>query len=175
MSTSFSVIVAADQLRGIGKDGTLPWHLPGDMAFYKRTTLAAPRGQHNAVIMGRKTFESIPARFRPLKDRLNVVLSRAPQYTPEGALKVGSLDEALQVVTARSDIAHAFVIGGGQLYDEALRHPACARVIITRVHASFACDTFLAPFEHSFVLTHTDGPHADDAASYTFETYERRP
>jgi len=174
VSAVFSVIVAADQARGIGKNGTLPWRLPGDMAFYKRTTLQAAQGQQNAVIMGRKTFESIPAKFRPLKNRLNLVLTRNADYTPEGAARVGSLEEALQYIAARTDIAHAFVIGGGELYRDALLHPACARVIITRVHATFDCDTGLAPFEHNFVLTHSDGPHTDDAARYTFETYERR-
>ena len=175
MSGLFTVIVAADQARGIGKGGTLPWRLPGDMAFYKRTTLAAAPGQQNAVIMGRKTFESIPAKFRPLKDRLNVVLTRSASYAPEGALRAGSLDEALQLLERRDDITHSFVIGGGELYREALEHPACARVIVTRVHARFDCDTQLAPFEQAFVLTHSDGPHVDEVASYTFETYERSP
>ena len=72
-----SVVVAATRKGGIGKDGGLPWRIPADMAFFKQVTLAAAEGRRNAVVMGRKTWESIPAKFRPLPGRLNVVLSRA--------------------------------------------------------------------------------------------------
>jgi dihydrofolate reductase len=179
VTREFSVIVAADEARGIGKDGALPWRLPGDMAYYKRTTSEAPPGQQNAVVMGRATFESIPSKFRPLKQRLNVVLSRDAAYAPDGVLRASSLEEALTLLDARADIAHVFIVGGAQLYREALLHPACTRVLLTRVHARFDCDTFLAPFEHDFVLERRDGPlrEPDDAHAppYTFETYLRRP
>ena len=172
---SFSIIVAADEERGIGRDGKLPWHLPGDMAFYKRTTTAAPAGKQNALIMGRKTFDSIPVKFRPLRQRLNVVLTRSPDYVPEaGVVVAGSLASALALVAERDDIAQTFVIGGGELYAEALQHPSCLRVLLTRVHARFACDTHLLPFEDRFARTHADGPHCDDGVAYTFESYERR-
>jgi dihydrofolate reductase len=178
VSREFSLIVAADEALGIGHAGGLPWRLPGDMAYYKRTTSNAPAGQQNAVIMGRRTFESIPAKFRPLKGRLNVVLSRDPAYAPAGVLPAGALAEALALLEGRAEIAHVFIVGGAELYREALLHPACTRVLLTRVHARFACDTFLAPFEHDFMLAGRDGPHhePDDAGapSYTFETYLRR-
>lgn len=173
--SGFAIIVAADEQRGIGKDNTLPWRLPGDMAFYKRTTISAPENKQNALIMGRRTFESIPKKFRPLPQRLNIVLTRDGSYVPEGgALRASSLDEALALVAARDDVGQTFVIGGGQLFDEALQRHDCERIIITRVHATFDCDTFLVPFEQAFELKHSDGPHQDEAASYTFETYERR-
>jgi dihydrofolate reductase len=182
VTRAFSIIVAADEARGIGRAGGLPWHLPGDMAYYKRTTSSAPAGKRNAVVMGRKTYESIPAKFRPLKGRLNVVLSRDPAYTPEDVLRAQSLERALAALESREEIAQIFIVGGAELYREALQHPACSCVFLTRVHARFECDTFLVPFEHDFVLTRRDGPHREPnqpndgvVVSYTFETYERRP
>jgi dihydrofolate reductase len=179
VTRAFSLIVAADEARGIGRAGALPWRLPGDMAYYKRKTSEAPAGMQNAVVMGRRTFESIPAKFRPLKQRLNVVLSREPSYAPEGVLRAASLEQALSLLEARADVAHVFVVGGAELYREALLHPACSQVLLTRVHARFDCDTFLAPFEHDFVLERRAGPLREpndaQAPSYTFETYLRRP
>ena len=85
---SFAIVVAADEARGIGAGNTLPWKLPTEMAYFKRVTTVAPPGRQNAVVMGRKTYESIPGKFRPLRDRLNVVLSRDPAYAAEGARTV---------------------------------------------------------------------------------------
>jgi dihydrofolate reductase len=170
----FEIVVAADEARGIGRQGGLPWKLPGDMALFKRLTSEAPEGQVNAVVMGRKTYESIPPRFRPLRGRLNVVLSRQPDFASDGGVLVHrSLDAALSALAERAELAKTFVIGGGELYVQALAHPACARVHLTRVHATFACDTFLSPFEDRFRLVTRDGPHRDDSVTYTFETYER--
>lgn len=171
--TPFAIVVAADEARGIGQQGTLPWRLPGDMAFFKRLTTSASPGKQNAVIMGRKTYASIPPKFRPLPQRLNVVLSRTPSALSEPVLTATSLDAALEALAARSDLEQTFVIGGGQLYGEALKHPACTRVYLTRVHATFPCDTFLAPFEERFRLVTQDGPYDDHGVRYTFETYER--
>lgn len=170
----FSIVVAADEANGIGIEGRLPWHLPGDMAFFKRTTSEAPAGTKNAVIMGRKTYESIPKKFRPLKDRFNIVLSRSPNYAGEaGTILAGSLDEALRSAEALR-AQRVFVIGGGAVYAEALRHVGCVAVLLTRVHARFACDTFLPPLDPTFQLSHSSGPERDGDVSYTFETYGRR-
>jgi dihydrofolate reductase len=126
------------------------------------------------VIMGRKTYESIPNKFRPLKNRLNLVLTRSPDQALVGCEVLGSLDAALKRASERADVAKIFVIGGGELYREALQHPACAEVLLTQVHARFTCDTELPPFEHLFVKTKSDGPHTEGGISYTFETYTRR-
>ena len=91
---AFSLVVAADQENGIGKGGKLPWRLPGEMAYFKRLTTEAPAGRRNAVIMGRKTYESIQPKYRPLTDRFNMVLSRDMTYRPQGAFVVSSLDAA---------------------------------------------------------------------------------
>jgi dihydrofolate reductase len=169
----FALVVAADEQRGIGRDGTLPWRLPGDMAFFKRVTSEATPGKQNAVLMGRKTYASIPAKFRPLPGRLNLVLSRDPAYVPEGAERVPSLEEAVETAGKNPQIEQLFVIGGGDVYAQALAHAACERVYLTRVHGTFDCDTFLAPFERQFRLIESNGPHRDGDVSYTFETYQR--
>ena len=169
----FSIVVAADQANGIGQGGKLPWRLPAEMAFFKRLTTQAAPGRRNAVIMGRKTYESIAPRFRPLSERFNMVLSRDPSYRPQGAFVVSSLAEALRELTQLETLDQLFCIGGGELYTTALAHPLCRRVYLTRVHADFDCDTRLAGFEEDFQLIAQDGPHTEGELSYTFETYQR--
>lgn len=162
------LVVAADEAGGIGKDGKLPWRLPGEMAYFKRLTSEARPGLRNAVLMGRKTYESIAPKFRPLAGRLNLVLTRGA-WAAEGATALHSLDEA---IAATTDVDHLFVIGGGEIYRQALAHPACARVYLTRVFGRFDCDTFL-PSLDGFARTGSDGPHAERGLSYSFEVWER--
>ena len=133
-------VVAADLGGGIGKDGDLPWRLPADLKYFRDLTIGEGA---NAVIMGRKTWVSIPARFRPLPRRRNIVLSRNPELELEGeALLAKGFDQALAL---SADCACAFVIGGASLYQSAFESPLCDRVYLTRVHAELACDTFLPP------------------------------
>jgi dihydrofolate reductase len=172
MSVDFAIVVAADEARGIGRAGALPWRLPGEMAYFKRITTEAAAAKQNAVIMGRRTFDSIAPKFRPLAGRTNVVLSRDPDHRPAGALRAGSLDEALALVAGDPLLDRCFVIGGGALYADALVHPRCTRVYLTRVHARFDCDVFLPAFEARFRRVAADGPHREGALSYTFEIYD---
>lgn len=169
-----AVIVAMDRARGIGKDGDLPWRLPGEMAYFRRLTREAPEGERNAVIMGRKTFESIPAKFRPLPGRLNLVLSRAPDYLPDGAARVANLEEALHLVGERPDIHRVFVIGGSSVYAAALAHPACDTLYITQVDATMPCDTFFPPFEGPFERVERSEVHREGGLCYTFDVHRRR-
>jgi dihydrofolate reductase len=170
---AFSIVVAADQANGIGRAGKLPWRLSAEMAHFKRLTTEAPGGRRNAVIMGRKTFESILPKFRPLSDRFNMVLSREPSYRPQGAFVVSSLDQALHELAKLETLGQVFCIGGGELYAAALQHPRCVRVHLTRVHAKFDCDTRLADLGADFRRVSEDGPKVEGEVSYTFEVYER--
>ena len=132
-----SLIVACTGEGGIGKDGQLPWRLPGDMAYFKRVTTggsAADAGtgeKLNAVVMGRKTWDSIPAKFRPLAGRVNVVLSRNPGALglPADVLGATSLPDALSAVDDRADIDQCFIIGGAEVYREALKLPRLCKVV----------------------------------------------
>ena len=97
----------------IGAGGVMPWHVPEDLAHFKAITLGAP------VVMGRKTWESLPPRFRPLPGRENVVVTRDPAWAAEGAVRAGSVDEAL-AIAGESDPECIWVIGGGELFREAI-------------------------------------------------------
>lgn len=133
----FSIIVAISHSdRAIGVGGRLPWHIPGDLAAFAKTTKGAPpEGKINAVIMGRRTFDSLPARVRPLPGRLNVVLSRQRSQAdfPENVLCFRSLEDALLNLSARDDVNDIFVAGGESVYVDALAHPKCAALYITYV------------------------------------------
>jgi dihydrofolate reductase len=122
-----TIIVATDTQRGIGINNQLPWRLPEDLAFFKRTTSGHP------IIMGRKTFDSIG---RPLPNRRNIVITRNPEWRHDGVEAVTSLDEAAKLVGD----TEAFIIGGAQIYVEALPH--CDRLIVTEIGKSFNCDAF---------------------------------
>jgi len=130
-----SLIVAYALNRVIGRDNTLPWKLPSDLAHFKRTTLGHP------VIMGRKTWESLG---RPLPGRQNIVISRNPHYEAAGAVCVNNLAQAIEVV---QDAEQAFVIGGAQIYQEAL--PFAQSVIATEVMADIEGDAFFAPLDNA--------------------------
>jgi len=125
--TKLSMIVATANNRIIGKDNDMPWHLPADLAYFKKTTLGKP------VIMGRKTYESIG---RPLPGRRNIVISRDATYHAEGVDAVTTVDAALALV---NDVEEVMVIGGGAIYAHCL--PAATRLYITHIEAEIAGDT----------------------------------
>ncbi len=124
------LVVACDMQRGIGKDNRLPWRLKGDMKFFRELTSSNAAGE-SAVILGRKTWESIPDKNRPLPGRLNVLLTRNKEYpVPPSVIVCHSLDEAIEVLSARQ-IARCFVIGGADVYAKALAHPQ-----VSTIHSS---------------------------------------
>lgn len=130
-----SAIVAVGKNLEIGKDNQLLWHLPSDMKYFKEITT----GHH--VIMGRKSYESIPEKYRPLPNRVNVVVSRQTDLLIEGALVTTSIDEAIETAAAAGE-NEVFIIGGGQIYNLAMRTGLIDRLYITWVEANFDADTF---------------------------------
>jgi dihydrofolate reductase len=130
-----SLIAAVARNRALGKDGQLLWHLPEDMRYFRETTRGKP------VIMGRKTWESLPDAFRPLPGRRNIVISRNSAYEAPGATLAGSLDEAVRLT---QDDAEVFVIGGAEIYRQAL--PLAQRLYLTEVAQDFAADVFFPEF-----------------------------
>lgn len=171
VSRRFDVVVAADEAGGIGRDGRLPWRLPGEMKHFVALTRGGEDEPTNAVIMGRATWISIPERFRPLAGRRNVVLSRTPDFAPEGAEVARSFEEALALVA--EDAGQIFVIGGGALYREALAHPECRSIYLTRVCRTFDCDTSLPVLEPRFRREEVLGEGEDDGIRYRFERWGR--
>ena len=126
-----SLIAAVAKNRAIGKDNKLLWHLPEDMRHFRETTRGKP------VIMGRKTWESLPDSFRPLPGRHNIVVSRNPAYQAPGATLVASLKEAL--LKAGKD-EEAFVIGGEEIYHQAM--PIAQKLYLTEINQDFDGDAF---------------------------------
>ena len=155
------IIVAIADNNAIGKDNALLWHISEDLKFFKRTTMGCP------VIMGRKTFESIG---RPLPKRTNIVVSRSGYDAPEGVVVVSSLEEAFASVPG--DVERAFVIGGGQIYAQAMSQ--ADRLIVTHVHTIIEdADTFF-PAIDPLVWSVSDRSElqTDAETGYTFEFVE---
>ena len=166
---AFEIVVAADEDDGIARQGELPWHLPGDLAYFRRVTTAGETT--NTVIMGRKTWESIPPRFRPLPERRNVVLTRNPSFEAPGGVPVhASLEDALRDCPAEGK---CFVVGGGEIYRQAIASPSCRRVLLTRVEGRFGCDTFFPPIPGDYRLVGESDRHEENGTGYRFLVYER--
>jgi dihydrofolate reductase/thymidylate synthase len=131
--------------RGIGAAGQLPWHIPSELKHFASVTSNAPNNMINAVIMGKNTWESIPQNKRPLKNRINVVLSRKGiqlEANDEHLLVCDSLQGAVEKLSQRKNINKVFVIGGQQVYSEAIKSPNCSKIYITEIYQNYECDTF---------------------------------
>jgi dihydrofolate reductase len=159
-----SLIAAVARHRVIGQDNRLPWHLPGDMRHFRETTRGRP------VIMGRKTWESLPEKFRPLPGRLNVVVSGNPGYPAPGAVGAGSLVAAIE--KAEGNGGEVFVIGGAGLYRQAL--PFAGRLYLTEIDAEFPGDA-LFPEINSDEWREVERSHplVEAGLTYAFAVYQR--
>ncbi|KAJ9674775.1 hypothetical protein PVL29_023981 [Vitis rotundifolia] len=178
---TYQVVVAATRKMGIGKDGKLPWNLPSDLKFFKKLTMTtSDPGKKNAVVMGRKTWESIPLNYRPLPGRLNVVLTRSGSFdiaTVENVVICGSMLSALKLLAKSPyclSIDKVFVIGGGQILREALNAPGCDAIHITKIETSIECDTFIPTIDTSvFHPWYSSAPLLENNILYSFVTYVR--
>ncbi|WP_302174504.1 dihydrofolate reductase [uncultured Hydrogenophaga sp.] len=148
----------------IGRDNRMPWHLPEDLAHFKRTTLGCP------VVMGRKTWDSLPPRFRPLPGRANIVLSRDTAWQAEGAERAASLDEALALCAGQPDV---WVIGGAQIYAQALDRASTA--VVTEIGREFEGDAHAPVFGPEWTEAKRETHVSADGLPYAFVTLERRP
>ena len=147
----------------IGRDNTLPWHLPEDLKRFKRLTMGKP------IVMGRKTFESIG---KPLPGRQNIVVTRDANYRREGVTVVHGVEEALRAAAGAAEI---MVIGGADLFRLFL--PYASRIHLTRVHADVAGDVLWSALDDTWGVVESE-PHAADerhAHPMTFEVWEKRP
>ena len=131
------MIAAISQNGVIGKDNDLVWNLPDDMRFFMKTTTGHP------VIMGRKNYESLPEKFRPLPNRTNIVITRNENYTAEGAEVVHSIEDALKA-TEKSAPKECFIIGGGEIYRIGL--PYANRMYLTEIEGVYDGDTFFPEY-----------------------------
>jgi len=130
-----SLIVAIAENNVIGKDNDLIWHLPNDMKFFKETT------QNHHIITGRKNYISIPEKYRPLANRTNIVLTRQTDFKEDGCVVAHSLEDAIEHAKNNNE-TELFIIGGGQIYKEALEKDLIDKMYVTHVHQEFNGDTF---------------------------------
>jgi dihydrofolate reductase len=159
-----SMIAAVARNRVIGGDNQLLWHLPEDMRHFRETTRGKP------VIMGRKTWESLPDSFRPLPGRHNIVISRNPAYPATGATLAGSLEEA--ILKAGSGV-EAFVIGGAELYRQAL--PLASRLYLTEIEQDFEGDAFFPEvMPQDWQETSRQTQQGKSSPQFSFVVYQRR-
>ena len=158
---ALTLVVAIDAQRGIGIDNQLPWHLPEDLAHFKRVTLGKP------IVMGRKTFDSIG---RPLPKRRNIVITRNPGWSHEGVETASSLPAAIALLNGEA----ASIIGGAQIFNEAIE--LADRLIVTEIDHVFRCDTFFPPIDPAVWQETARETHHSDANGYDFAyvTYLRK-
>jgi len=191
----FNVILAMDKNRGLGNQGQLVWQLKKDMAFFKSLTTSQnltltetefginrihtpsikdqkANPSLNSVIMGRKTWESIPEKFRPLKNRENIVLSRSKAAIHPQVKVVPDFEQSL--VLAGQSESETFVIGGGQLYRQSILHPKCQRIYITQIEHAYTCDTYFPSVPEYFKLQGRSGVYHQEEVSFTFLIYENQ-
>ena len=157
-----TIVVAYSANRVIGLDGELPWRLPGDMRHFRELTIGG------TVLMGRRTFESLPERFRPLPQRRNLVLSHDPAYAPDGAESFTDLPAALAACDH-----DCFVIGGEVTYRETLA--SCELVHATEIDTELDGDAFFPELEPGqWICAHSSERMVENGLSFAFRTYERR-
>ncbi|MGE0351377.1 dihydrofolate reductase [Hydrogenophaga sp.] len=147
----------------IGKDNALPWHLPEDMAHFKRLTMGCP------VIMGRKTWDSLPAKFRPLPGRQNIVVTRNTAWQATGAQRAGSVLQAVALCPPDSAV---WVIGGAQIYAAAL--PLAQRAQVTEIDQRFEGDAFAPELGSEWQETAREAHIAANGLPFAFVTYTRK-
>lgn len=183
----FSIIVSMHvSSNGIGKDNQLPWKIKEDMKFFKDTTTSTTTADaKNVVIMGRKTWESLPASFSPLPGRINVVLSRDAAIRehsafPDDVITANSLDNALQLLAnheseGKLKVEKVFIIGGEALYREAVQSSQCESILLTEVHGDFPAgfDTFFPTIPaHKYRQVARSVKKAGEGFAYYFTEYE---
>jgi len=156
-----SLIVAHDENHVIGYENGMPWHLPGDLQYFKDKTMGKP------MIMGRKTFESIG---RPLPGRRNIVVTRDDNYHAEGIETVTSMEQAL---TLAGDVPEIMIIGGEQIFRQSM--DLTDRIYITKINHSFKGDTFFPQYEDDFMLVSSqEQEKAQEGYTYQYQIFERK-
>ena len=175
----FNLIVAIDEKYGIGKDAGLPWHLAADLKHFKKiTTQVRSPGKQNVVLMGRKTWDSLPDKFRPLPDRLNVVLSRQEKFPlPPGVYQIKMFDDIFSLLNQdlRGRGEQVFIIGGAEIFRTAMERLPHYRLYVTHIAGDFKCDTFFSCRDLKiFNWISQTSPMIENAITYSFAEYETK-
>lgn len=162
-----SIIVAVAENNVIGKDNSLIWHLPADMKYFKEKTTS------HCVITGRKNYESIPEKFRPLPNRTNIVITRQKNYSAPGAIVVGSFEEAIDKAKQTGD-PEIFIIGGAEIFKQSMQ--LADKLYLTKIHHYFVGDVYFPVINHGdWKEIHQQKGIVDEKNKYEhdFFTYEK--
>ncbi|HYG50029.1 MAG TPA: dihydrofolate reductase [Flavobacteriales bacterium] len=158
-----SVIVAIAKNNAIGKNNQLLWHLPADMKYFKEKTMG------HCVLTGRKNFESIPPKFRPLPGRTNIVVTREKNYNAQGVYVVDSVEAGIEFARSQGE-TELFIIGGGQIYMECMVKNLVDTLYVTHVNGVFEADTYFPAFNpHKWHKTLSQSCPADEKHAYSYE------
>ena len=170
------IIAAIDKNNGLGINNTIPWHLSADLKYFKKiTTEVTAANKQNAVIMGRKTWDSIPDKYKPLPERLNIVLTRNQNIQlPENVLSFSSLEQATKTLNQppqANNIENLFIIGGASIYEQAINLPDCSKLYLTHLKKEYHCDTFFPKYEKYFKLISKSEVHEEKGIEFFFSIY----
>lgn len=161
-----SLIAAIGKNGAIGKDNDLIWHLPIDMRFFRDTTVG------HFVIMGRKNYDSIPEKYRPLSGRTNVIVTRKKDFEASDCLVVNSIEEGIEAAKCQGD-DEVFVIGGGQIYKQALEDDLIDVLYLTHINESFEADVFFPEFDKTKWRRKLISSHPkDEKHPHSFKIYK---
>jgi len=150
-----SIIVAKSKNNVIGSNGSIPWNIPKDLKYFKELT------EGNTVIMGRKTYESLPKDKKPLPNRINIVITRDINFTANGCIVLGSLEEAILKIDNRKD---TFIIGGGEIYKQAINF--VDKIYITEINDEYEGDTYFPEISDKWNLV-----DVEESKECNFMTY----
>ena len=159
-----NIIFARSANGVIGKNNAMPWHVPEDLAHFKKLTLGNP------VIMGRKTWDSLPAKFRPLPGRTNVVITRQTGWQAEGTQIARSLQDALTLCQTSNEV---WIIGGAQIYAQA--EPLAQHIEVTEIAQDFEGDAFAPTLGAHWIETAREPHVASSGLHFSFVTYKKTP
>ncbi|KAG7189134.1 hypothetical protein KM043_008702 [Ampulex compressa] len=182
MHLGLNLIAATCENMGIGINGTLPWRLKGEMAFFTRmTTNTEDNKKKNVVLMGRRTWECIPKKYKPLRDRVNMVLTTQSLDYGDEAIVCKSIPHALEIISKpplKDQIERIWVIGGSSVYKAAMESPNFHRLYLTRIKKHFECDTFFPNVPNNFDLINDgdvpSGLQEENGLQYEYQVYERK-
>ncbi len=188
MKKRIIMILALDEKNWLWKWGDLPWRIKKDMKFFKQITTTSSSeifpdfwdnniwNKKNAVIMWRKTWDSIPEKYKPLPNRVNLILSRS--YVPEqntwDMCQYNSIDSAIHSLQNRDDIADIYILWWAQIYNQILDSRLADSIFLTRVSGDYDCDVFVDNFDNNFELMKTTDIFHEWNTTFRFEMYEKR-
>ena len=177
----FSIILAVDEKNWIWKDNSLAWKFSADMKYFKDiTTKTTDLAKMNAVVMWRKTRESIPWKYRPLSDRINCILTRQIEKDDiwskidDFVLYFNSIEHCLVELEAKENVENAFIIGWGNLYNQVLNNPMLDKIYLTKIKWDYGCDVFFDWIPKDFIVESYTDFEIENGIEYSFWIYKKK-